>query len=286
MSTENYQVTVYLPPDLLEYIEDYCEYKGILRKKDSKPILATGIVELLKLVAMSPVEKLPITLPDTLPDIDKLIDEKLTEKKLVSKISDSAFITKLSDSKVIHTLLDTLLEDEELKTKLQQGLLDNVPDTLLVSDTDSAFSEVVAKEEKIDTQNSAEETRPKNLTVKDTVSHKQESKQSAKIPNEDKAIPEHKNKTELKDDDIVNIKKADTTSEQSADEKTTHEDDGNDTSKKTFDDTIAKINILHSEGKTNGEIVKVLNNDGYPTSKGSTGKWRSNQVQSILNKTK
>ena len=44
MSTDNYQVTVYLPSELLEYVEDYCKYKGILRKKDSKPILATGLI--------------------------------------------------------------------------------------------------------------------------------------------------------------------------------------------------------------------------------------------------
>ena len=205
MSTDNYQVTVYLPSELLEYVEDYCKYKGILRKKDSKPILATGIIELLKLVAMSPVEELPTTLPDTLPDIDELIDKKLAQKKLVSKMSESAFITKLSDSKVIHTLLNTLLEDEELKTKLQQGLLDNVQKTLLVS----------------------------------------------------------------------------------GDDKTTYEDENNNTSKeKTFDDTIAIIKTLHSEGKADADIVKVLNNNGYPTFKGSRGKWRSNQVQSILKRHK
>ena len=149
MSTDNYQVTVYLPSELLEYIEDYCKYKGILRKKDSKPILATGIVELLKLVAMSPVEELPTTLPDTLPDIDELIDRKLAEKKLVSKMSESAFITKLSDSKVIHTLLDTLLEDEELKSKLQQGLLDTVPNTLLVSGNDFSISDTITSKENV-----------------------------------------------------------------------------------------------------------------------------------------
>jgi hypothetical protein len=249
MSTDNYQVTVYLPPELLEYIEDYCKYKSILRKKDSKPILATGIVELLKLVAMSPVEELPTTLPDTLPDIDELIDRKLAEKKLVSKISDSAFITRLSDSKVIHTLLDTLLEDEELKTKLQQGLLENVPSTLLVSSADSENSEEITDKE------------------------------------EDTPIANDKgtNKTELENEGKL---KADTTSEQHEDNKTTHGGNrDNDTSKeKTFDDTIATIKILKSESKTNGEIVKVLNNHGYPTLKGSRGKWQSIQVKRILEK--
>ena len=95
-----------------------------------------------------------------------------------------------------------------------------------------------------------------------------------------------------KDDNLVsnqkaNSKKADTTSEQSVDDKTTYGGyKGNDISKeKTFDDTITTITTLHSEGKTNGEIVKVLNNDGYPTKKGIKGKWRSYQVQSILKKT-
>ena len=84
-------------------------------------------------------------------------------------------------------------------------------------------------------------------------------------------------------DSLLVEEKADT-SEQSADDKTTHEGNrGNDTSKeKTFDDTIAKIKILHSEGKTHGEIVKVLNHDGYPTSKGSRGKWKTNQVKTLL----
>ena len=73
--------------------------------------------------------------------------------------------------------------------------------------------------------------------------------------------------------------KADTV--KSAD-KTTHEKSLDASKEKTFDDTIAKIKTLKSEDKTNGEIVKILNQDGYPTFKGSKGKWRSNQVQSIL----
>ncbi len=97
---------------------------------------------------------------------------------------------------------------------------------------------------------------------------------------------------EIQDNNLVSNQeanspqKADTTSKQSADAQTTHNSNqGNDTSKqKTFDDTIATIKALKSEGKTNGEIVKVLSNHGYPTLKGSKGKWRSNQVQSILKK--
>ena len=80
--------------------------------------------------------------------------------------------------------------------------------------------------------------------------------------------------------DQVTKKKIDTNDR--ADTRTTH-DKSDDTSKeKTFDDTIAKIKTLHLEGKTNGEIVKVLNNNGYPTFKGSRGKWKTNQVKTLL----
>lgn len=114
MATSNTQVTTYLPAHILEYVTKYCTQYGIVRKKDSKPILATGIVDLLNILVNIPIEDLT-TAKTNIPSIDV---ESLIEKKL-------------SDSKVISTLLDTLLDDMVLVERLK-GVL--VPSKTLKDD--------------------------------------------------------------------------------------------------------------------------------------------------------
>lgn len=51
---------------------------------------------------------------------------------------------------------------------------------------------------------------------------------------------------------------------------------------KTFEDSRVKIKQWHSQSKEMKDIIKELNEGSYPTKTGSVGKWRSNQVKSIL----
>lgn len=121
MATSNTQVTTYLPDHILEYVEKYCIEYGITRKKDDKPLLATGIVDLLNILVNIPIEDLP----NSNDNISTLDIEDTIEKKL-------------SDSKVVSKLLDTLLSDSTLRQRLIDVLLpvtantepDNAPNTL------------------------------------------------------------------------------------------------------------------------------------------------------------
>lgn len=121
MATTNTQVTTYLPDHILEYVEKYCIEYGITRKKDDKPLLATGIVDLLNILVNTPIEDLPRN-NETLPPVSSKEIEDSIEKKL-------------SESKVINNLLDTLLSDSTLRQKLIDGLLPVTPNT----DTDNAY---------------------------------------------------------------------------------------------------------------------------------------------------
>lgn len=139
MATTNTQVTAYLPEHILEYLTEYCTQYGIVRKKDSKPLLATGIVDLLNIVSTIPIEELTKFTPQT-------IKEDTLEKKL-------------SDSKVVSKLLDTLLGDKELMQRLQDALIPDdflkdditLPDTLPVSDYEEIKVNSEEVEEEIET---------------------------------------------------------------------------------------------------------------------------------------
>jgi hypothetical protein len=115
MATTNTQVTTYLPDHILEYVEKYCIEYGITRKKDDKPLLATGIVDLLNILVNTPIEDLPRN-NETLPPVSSKEIEDSIEKKL-------------TESKVINNLLDTLLSDSTLRQKLIDGLLPVTPNT-------------------------------------------------------------------------------------------------------------------------------------------------------------
>ena len=61
MATERKAVTIYLPDYLLEYITQYCTSNEVVGKSKNGEIvtrLATGIVDLLKIVSATPVDEL------------------------------------------------------------------------------------------------------------------------------------------------------------------------------------------------------------------------------------
>ena len=61
MTTERKAVTIYLPDNLVEYITQYCTSNEVIGKNKNGeivPRLATGIVDLLKIVANTPVDEL------------------------------------------------------------------------------------------------------------------------------------------------------------------------------------------------------------------------------------
>jgi hypothetical protein len=126
MATSNTQVTIYLPDHILEYVTEYCTEYGIVRKKDSKAILATGIVDLLNILVNIPIEALADNKTVANQDIESLIEKKLSDSKVLSKLLD----TLLDNSDLRQRLKDSLVPDENVKQchTLPSNLPDNLPD--------------------------------------------------------------------------------------------------------------------------------------------------------------
>ena len=90
MATENKAVTVYLPPDLEQYISGYCLEYDVTRKNKAgelQPSLGTGIVDLLK-IECNVIEKLYSNVPSKLTEsVLKEIQE--SSGNLLSKFKSS-----------------------------------------------------------------------------------------------------------------------------------------------------------------------------------------------------
>lgn len=113
MATDKTAVTCYLDDDLLEYLTEYCtEYKITGKNKDKQivPRLGTGLMELLKIISTIPISDLPSISPDTIPtqDIEVLIEKKLSDRKILSKILG----TILSEATMVSQLRDAIIADE------------------------------------------------------------------------------------------------------------------------------------------------------------------------------
>ena len=113
MATDKTAVTCYLDDDLLEYLTEYCtEYNITGKNKDKQivPRLGTGLMELLKIISTVPISDIPSISPSTIPsvDIEGLIEKKLSDRKLLSKILG----TILSDSTMVSQLRDAIISDE------------------------------------------------------------------------------------------------------------------------------------------------------------------------------
>jgi hypothetical protein len=126
MATSNTQVTVYLPDNILEYVESYCKKFGIVRKKDDKAILATGIVNLLTMIVNTPIEDLADSKTLANQDIEGIIEKKLSDSTVLSKLLD----TLLDNSDLRQRLKDSLVPDENIKQ--DNTLPSNVSGKLLI----------------------------------------------------------------------------------------------------------------------------------------------------------
>lgn len=86
MATSNKAISAYLPPDIEEYLTQYCTEYDITRKDksgDIKPALGTAVVEILKVFFSS--ESVPSPLPDNVPVIPSNV---VTEDRLQEVISN------------------------------------------------------------------------------------------------------------------------------------------------------------------------------------------------------
>lgn len=159
MATDKTQVTIYLPDNIIKYIEGYCQENGLTRK-DGKPVLATGITKLLEIISATPSSELSSNESLPIGDIEDLIEKKL------------------ADSKVIDTLLSTLLNEPYLE-KIKGTLLDTLPSTLPVNETQKDFT---SKDKKsIDTDYQTLDTRLETTTDTNKVSTVQTAKPVATI---------------------------------------------------------------------------------------------------------
>ena len=165
MATTNTQVTAYLPEHILEYLTEYCTQYGIIRKKDSKPLLATGIVDLLGIVSTIPIEELTKFTPQT-------IKEDTLEKKL-------------TDSKVVSKLLDTLLGDKELRQRLQDVL---IPDDFLREDKTLLDTLPVSDYEELEVRKDEQNIYVKNLETAIEVSSQEVEEEIEPIAEEVEVI--------------------------------------------------------------------------------------------------
>ncbi len=99
MATENKAVTVYLPPELEEYVTGYCLEHDVTRKNKAgvrTPSLGTGIVDLLRILSATPISELPDNVPSDLPD--KLKDWQGTiESNVIEKLSSNV-LSQLTDN--------------------------------------------------------------------------------------------------------------------------------------------------------------------------------------------
>ncbi len=125
MATENKAVTVYLPPELEEYISGYCLEYDVTRKNKAgelQPSYGTGIVYLLRILSTIPISELPDNVPSKLPD--KLKDwQGAIECNVIEKLSSNV------PSKLTESVLKEIQESSgNLLSELKSSVLKELPD--------------------------------------------------------------------------------------------------------------------------------------------------------------
>ena len=125
MATENKAVTVYLPPELEEYVSGYCLQYDVTRKNKAgatQPSLGTGIVDLLKILSATPISELPENVPSELPDKLKEIQGAI-ECNVIEKLSSNV------PSELIDSVLKKMQESSgNLLSELKSSVLKELPD--------------------------------------------------------------------------------------------------------------------------------------------------------------
>ena len=125
MATENKAVTVYLPPELEEYVSGYCLQYDVTRKNKAgelQPSLGTGIVDLLRILSAIPISELPDNVPSELPD--KLKDwQGAIEYNVIEKLSSNV------PSELIDSVLNKIQESSgNLLSELKSSVLKELPE--------------------------------------------------------------------------------------------------------------------------------------------------------------
>jgi len=125
MATENKAVTVYLPPELEQYVSGYCLQYEVTRKNKAgvrTPSLGTGIVDLLRILSATPISELPNNVPSELPDKLKEVQGDI-ELNLIEKLSSNV------PSQLKYNVLKEIQESPgNLLSELKSSVLKELPD--------------------------------------------------------------------------------------------------------------------------------------------------------------
>ena len=250
---------VKIPINTYERICDIAQnkYNEPIHHRSNKPIISDTLIKLIELGIQAVdegKEAIPINNTDNYTDtklIKKLIDEAVREHLENHHTSSITNTDNLTDN---YTDSYTDTQKEEVKRTLEVNT-DNYTDTIPMFESEDE------NEFMIDANNS--EVSP---LLNDSYPNDKETPQA----NLDIVLSENKEGNDQAD--------LDTSSEVIETQVESRE--------KTFIDTTMMVNTWHSEGKTDGQIVRLLNDGFYPTKKGITKKWKTNQVRDALKKSK
>ena len=129
MATSNKAISVYIPPDIEEYLTKYCTEYDITRKDKSgeiKPALGTAVVEILKVFFSS--DNVPSPLPDNVPLLPSNVVTEDRLNEILSNLETSSSVSSSLPSNVVSQddLSKALsripsIVNEQLETAILQG---------------------------------------------------------------------------------------------------------------------------------------------------------------------
>jgi hypothetical protein len=146
MATDNKGIMVYLTPDLVDAIGQYCLDNGITRKiggDEAAPSLGTGIAHYLKSTILNAV---PLPDKNIVPNGRSNNNVGLSKEKITDLIEESNNNTRLDEERV----LDLIKEynnnsglSEERVTDLIEEKITNLPSTLSLLDIDRLIGSAI-----------------------------------------------------------------------------------------------------------------------------------------------
>jgi hypothetical protein len=147
MATDNKGIMVYLTPDLVEAIGQYCLENGITRKiggDEAAPSLGTGIAHYLKSTILNTV---PLPDENIVPNGRSNNNIGLSKEEITDLIEESNNNTRLDEERV----LDLIKEynnnsglSEERVTDLIEEKITNLPSTLSLFDVDRLIGSAIS----------------------------------------------------------------------------------------------------------------------------------------------
>ena len=216
--------------------------------------------------------------------VDLFIDDKLSfDNNVIATNNDNKKIT-IDSSKVAETIKKHYLEDiakiiandSNLIALVTEKLESNVQAELEGNDNKSYQSDQSSNDSKVITFD-REKPKVSNLnTNQEDNLYSVKNSDSKPINNTDNLSDSDTDKEDKSIPETLETKSTNTP------EKGNEAESDDSEEALTFEDSRVKIKEWHSQSKEMKDIIKELNEGSYPTKTGSVGKWRSNQVKSIL----